>query len=309
MDIRTPELFSRGPSPLARLVFYCALAIACIVVDYRFHRLDAFRKALSVVIYPFQEAANLPSLLADTVRQAIESPQALQAENDQLRQKLLQQADAVQQLQATKSELNALRALMGLRQEQPAAHSAAEIVGMAHTPFVQKVVISSGQNGGIQPGAPVISTEGLVGQVTSVNPFNSEVTLITDKNQALPVMIVRNGLRAIAFGNGESGTFSLPYVPIASDVQAGDLLVTSGIDGLYPPGLSVGQIKSVERDASSAFAKIQCVPTGAVQNHRYVLVLSVPPRLPGGELPNLDEQTTDNGGVPAAKAPRKLKKP
>ena len=309
MDIRTPELFSRGPSPLARLVFYCALAIACIVVDYRFHRLDAFRKAMSVAIYPFQEAANLPSLLADTVRRAIESPQELQAENDHLRQQLLQQSDAVQALGATRSELNTLRALVGLRQEQAASHAVAEIVGMARTPFAQKIVINAGQSSGIQSGAPVMSVEGLVGQVTAVNPFNSEVTLITDKNQALPVMVVRNGLRAMAFGNGESGTFSLPYVPIASDIQAGDVLVTSGIGGLYPAGISVGQIKSVERDSSSAFAKIQCVPTGAVQDHRYVLVLSVPPRALGGELPNLDAPVPSAATNPSARAPRKLKKP
>ncbi len=307
MAIRTPELFSRGPSPLARLVFYCALAIACIVVDYRFHQLDAFRKALTVLIYPLQEAANLPSLLIETVQQAIESPQALQAENDLLRARLLQEADSAQQFHAAETELNALRALLGLRQQQPASHAIAEVIGMARTPFAQKILISLGQNSGIQPGAPVISSEGLVGQVTAVNLFNSEVTLLTDKNQALPVMVVRNGLRAMAFGSGAPGTLSLPYVPIASDVQAGDTLVTSGIDGLYPPGLSVGQVKSVERDSSSAFAKIQCVPTGAVLRHRYVLVLSVPPRPQEGPLPNLDEQAPAE--TLPAKPARKPKKP
>lgn len=307
MAIRTPELFSRGPSPLARLIFYCALAIACIVVDYRFHRLDAFRKALGVLIYPLQEAATLPSNLIASLQQALESPQLLQTENDSLRERLLQQAETMQRFRAAESELHALRALVNLRQQQPAAHTIAEIVGMARTPFVQKVVISAGQGSGIQPGAPVISAEGLVGQVTTVNLFNSEVTLITDKNQALPVMIVRNGLRAMAFGNGEPGTLSLPYVPIASDVQAGDLIVTSGIDGLYPPGLSVGQVKSVERDASSAFAKIQCIPTGAVLSYRYVLVLSVPPRSKEEALPNLDEQAPV--AVTPAKPPRKVKKP
>ncbi len=306
MDIRTPDLFSRGPSPLARLAFYCALAVACIVVDYRFHRLDAFRKAVSVVIYPFQEVASVPGWLISTAQEALDSQHNLQAENDALHQRLLQQADAVQQSRLLQSQIDTLNTLLDLRKQRPTAGTVAEIIAVAHNPFVQKIVVRASQNGDIRAGSPVISVEGLVGQITTVNPFNDEVTLITDKNQALPVMVLRNGLRAMAFGNGEPGTLSLPYVPVGSDIQAGDLLVTSGIDGIYPPGLSVATVKTVERDSVSAFAHIQCIPTAAVFSHRYVLVLDVAPGQEGN-LPNLDQ--------PEAAAPgptrilRKPKKP
>ncbi len=306
MDIRTPDLFSRGPSPLARLAFYCALAVACIVVDFRFHQLDAFRKAVSIVIYPMQEFADIPSWLINSAQEALDSQHNLQAENETLRQRLLLQADTVQQSKALRLQIDTLNKLLNLRQLQPSPGTVAEIIAVAHNPFVQKIVIRASVGGEIRSGSPVISVEGLVGQVTTVNPFNDEVTLITDKNQALPVMVLRNGLRAMAFGNGEPGTLSLPYVPVGSDIQSGDLLVTSGIDGVYPAGLSVAAVKSVERDSVAAFAHVQCIPTAAVFSHRYVLVLDNAQVLESN-LPNLDQPQTEAPG--AARILRKPKNP
>jgi len=303
-NFRTPDLFNRGPSALARLTFYCALALACIVVDYRFHQLDAFRKAVSIIIYPMQEIANIPGWLINTVEEALDSQHNLQAENETLRQRLLQQADTVQQSKALQSQIDTLNQLLNLRQQRPSPGIVAEIIAVAHNPFVQKIVIRASGDGDIRAGSPVISVEGLVGQVTTVNPFNDEVTLITDKNQALPVMVLRNGLRAMAFGNGEPGTLSLPYVPVGSDIQAGDVLVSSGIDGVYPAGLSVATIKSVERDSVSAFAHVQCVPTAAVFSHRYVLVLDGAPA-PEGNLPSLDQPTEIPGSAHALRKPKK----
>ncbi len=306
MAIRTPDLFNRGPSPLARLAFYCALAVACIVVDFRFHQLDAFRKAVSIIIYPMQELASVPGWLMRSVQEALDSQHDLQTENIALRQRLLQQANTVQQSRIYQSELNTLNTLLNLRQQQPSPGTMAEIVAVAHNPFVQKIVISALQNNEIHAGSPVISTEGLVGQVTTVNPFNDEVTLITDKNQALPVMVLRNGLRVMTSGNGESGTLSLAYVPVAADIQAGDVLVTSGIDGVYPPGLSVATVKTVERDSVSAFAHIQCLPTAAVYSHRYVLVLDSALDQKNTP-PNLDQP--EAAAPSTARNPRKTKKP
>jgi len=303
-DFRTPDLFSRGPSALARLTFYCALALACIVVDYRFHQLDAFRKAVSIVIYPIQEIASIPGWLINSAEEALDSQHNLQAENETLRQRLLQQADTVQQSRALQSQIDTLNQLLNLRHQRPSPGIVAEIIAVAHNPFVQKIVIRANVDGDIHAGSPVISVEGLVGQVTTVNPFNDEVTLITDKNQALPVMVLRNGLRAMAFGNGEPGTLSLPYVPVGSDIQAGDVLVSSGIDGVYPAGLSVATIKSVERDSVSAFAHVQCVPTAAVFSHRYVLVLDSA-QAPEGNLPSLDQPAETPGSARALRKPKK----
>lgn len=300
MSTRAPDLFSRGPSLWARQVFYCALAIACITVDFRFHQLDALRGAVSVLIAPLQEVANVPGYLMQRVSDAFDSEQALREENAVLRLKLIQQADLAQQGQFIKQDLEILRALSEMRPQGSGRHTVSEIIAMSRNPFVQKIIIGRGLTGEIKPGSPVISIAGLVGQVTRVNPLNSEVTLITDKNQALPVMVVRNGLRAIAYGNGENGTLSLPYVPVGADLQVGDMLVTSGLDGVYPPGLSVATLVTVERDQTSAFTHVSCVPTAAVSSARYVLVLEP------GEAVAVDAHSLENRAA-EPRAPKKLK--
>jgi rod shape-determining protein MreC len=300
LNTRAPDLFSRGPSPLARTAFYCTLAALCIVVDFRFHQLDAFRKAVSVVIYPLQQVASFPGWLTQRIAQNFETEKTLREENAALRMQLLKQADIVQQQPFLQSELDNLKALDGLATPTEARRSVAEIIALAHNPFIQKIFIGRGSDGEIQPGSPVISQDGVVGQVTAVYPFYSEVSLITDKNQALPVMVQRNGLRAIAYGSGQSGMLLLPYVPAVADVQKGDLLVTSGLDGVYPPGLSVGTVTEVRRDTAAAFTRVSANPTAAVNSRRYVLVLggsrtgSTQVRIP--ETPTIEDQAAARPG-------------
>jgi rod shape-determining protein MreC len=301
MRTRAPDLFSRGPALWARQVFYCALAMACITVDFRFHQLDALRNTVSVLLEPLQEVANIPGYLTQRLSESFESERALREENTALRLQLMQQADLAQQDQFIKQDLESLRTLTEMHPPNSSHHSVAEIIAMSRNPFVQKMIIGRGLAGEIKPGSPVISIAGLVGQVTRVSPLNSEVTLITDKNQALPVMVLRNGLRAIAYGTGENGTLSLPYVPVGADLQVGDVLVTSGLDGIYPPGLSVATLITVVRDPSSAFTHVSCVPNAAVSSTRYVLVLD-PSETSAIDIDRLDN--TANG----ARAPRALKK-
>lgn len=301
MSTRAPDLFSRGPSLWARQVFYCALAIVCITVDFRFHHLDALRNTVSILLEPLQEVANVPGYLAQKLSESFEPQSGLREENAALRLQLMQQANLVQQGQFFKQDLDNLRALTEMRPPYPTHQSVAEIIGMSRNPFVQKMIIGRGISGDIKPGSPVISIAGLVGQVTRVGPLSSEVTLITDKNQALPVMVLRNGLRAIAYGSGESGTLSLPYVPVGADLQVDDVLVTSGLDGIYPAGLSVATLKTVERDQSSAFAHVSCVPNAAASSSRYVLVLD-PSEPLTVDIDRLDNPTT------VTPTPRVLKK-
>jgi rod shape-determining protein MreC len=123
----------------------------------------------------------------------------------------------------------------------------------------------------------VIDGEGVVGQVTNVNTFTSEVTLVTEKDQSVPVMLLRNGLRAVAVGSGKDGAIDVPFIPVSADIQNGDVLVTSGIDGTYPPGLMVAQVTSVEKNAAYVFAKVAAKPAAGVESHRYVMVLALPP--------------------------------
>ena len=153
----------------------------------------------------------------------------------------------------------------------------AEVLYSARNPFTRKIIVDKGLTQGIRAGMPVIDGSGVVGQVTSVGTFTSEVTLVTEKDQSVPVMLVRNGLRALAVGSGKDGSIDVPFMPVTADIQNGDTFVTSGIDGTYPPGLLVAEVTSVEKNAAYVFAKIAAKPAAGVQNHRYVLVLPAPP--------------------------------
>jgi rod shape-determining protein MreC len=134
----------------------------------------------------------------------------------------------------------------------------------------------------VQPGQPVVDDRGLVGQVTRAYPWLAEVTLVTDKGQFVPVQNVRNGLRAVLSGTGSDGVLELRFIPLNADFQNGDELVTSGIDGVYPPGLPVARVTNVERSAEQIFARITCTPLAGVANYTHLLVVSgsrdLPPR-------------------------------
>ncbi len=167
-----------------------------------------------------------------------------------------------------------LRRLLDARERLPRSSTLAEILYTGRDPFSRKIVIDKGGRQDIQEGQAVIDDIGVIGQVTRVYPLLAEVTLITDKEQRIPVEIVRNGLRAIVYGGGAAGTLDLSYTAANADVQADDLLVTSGIDGTYPPGLPVARVSRIERDAAYAFAKISCVPMSGTEQNKQVLVLS-----------------------------------
>jgi len=152
----------------------------------------------------------------------------------------------------------------------------------ARDPFSRKIVIDRGSQQDVRPGQPVVDDRGLVGQVTRAYPWLSEVTLVTDKGQFVPVQNVRNGLRAVLSGTGSDGTLELRFIPLNADYQNGDQLVTSGIDGVYPPGLPVARVTNIERAADQIFARITGVPLAGVANHAHLLVVSgsreLPPR-------------------------------
>ena len=167
-----------------------------------------------------------------------------------------------------------MRRLLDAQQQLPRKATFAEILYSGRDPFTRKVVIDKGASQNIEAGQAVIDDVGVIGQVTRVYPLLSEVTLVTDREQTVPVEVVRNGLRAVAFGGGDSGSIELRFMPINSDVQTGDLLVTSGIDGTYPAGLPVAKVVRIERDSAYAFAKISCVPAAGTEQHRQVLVVA-----------------------------------
>lgn len=278
MDRQPPPFFNRGPAPLVRLSFFMLLAILLMVLDMRFRAAETLRTALAVVIYPLQRATGAPLEMLSSIADYFSSLSSAQRENEALRSKVLQNARDVLTLEALAAENAQLRRLLDARERVPTGASLAEIMYSGRDPFSRKIVIDKGSQQGMLSGQPVIDETGVIGQVTRVFPMLSEVTLITDKDQAIPLQVVRNGLRALAYGDG--ATLDLRFVAANADIQNGDILVTSGIDGIYPSGLPVARVSRVERDAAYAFARIQCVPIAGTERHRQVLVLAHDAKLP-----------------------------
>jgi rod shape-determining protein MreC len=282
MEYSPPPLFKQGPSALARLVFFVVLAVALLISDARFQTLEIVRGVLGAGLYPLQRAALVPRDIFMGAADLAVTSATLRSENAKLHAKdlqLSQQANTASELAAENAHL---RALLQLSQRSTTESLPAEIQYDTRDPFTQKVVIGRGAQQGIQNGSPVVNEDGVIGQVTRVFPLQAEVTLLTDKDQAVPVQIVRTGLRSVIYGTPKGDTLDLRFVPISADVQTGDELVTSGLDGVYPPGLPVAKVVRVDKQADTAFARVICLPIAPVRGARQLLVLhyvnNVPPR-------------------------------
>jgi rod shape-determining protein MreC len=280
MDYQPPPFFSRGPAPLVRLGFFVSLAVLLMVLDARFRYAESIREALALLAYPLQRVALAPGDLFGGAADFFTTQVALKRENDQLKAKDLLAASDLLTLDALRAENAQMRRLFDARERTPRRSTLAEILYQGRDPFSRKVIIDKGSQQGVEPGQAVIDDIGVIGQVTRVHPFLAEVTLLTDKEQRTPVEVVRNGLRAVLYGGGDRGTLDLSYTASNADVQADDLLVTSGIDGTYPPGLPVARVSKIERDAAYSFAKITCVPAAGTDQNRQVLVLAREANLP-----------------------------
>jgi len=268
--------FVRGPSPFARLVFFAAMSLTLMATDSRLHYLIEIRQGFIALTHPLQVLANAPSNMYSATRDYWTSKSILISENQRLTEQSLQQSVELQRYKTLETENEQLRKLLGAAQVSSQPAKLGEIMHMGRDPFTHKVVVNVGTRQDIQPGQAVVDESGVIGQVTRVYPFSSEVTLITDKELAIPIQIERNGLRAIAFGHGRDTTLDLPYLPANVDIIKGDRLVTSGIDGIYPIGLAVAEVIQIERTPDSPFAHIICKPIAGVENHRQILLLSIP---------------------------------
>ena len=280
MDQTPPPFFKRGPAPLVRLFFFASLSLALLVIDARFRYAEGLRGWLALAAYPLQRVATAPVDLVAALSEYVSTQNHLVQENAQLRAQALANAENAQRYAAAEAELGELRRLMGSAEHLPVQSMPAEVIYAARDPYAHKIFVDRGSAHGVHAGSPVADEAGVVGQVTRVHPLLSEVTLLTNPDQAIPVQVMRNGLRAIAFGSGTSGMLELRYVGANVEIQNGDQLVTSGIDGTYPPGLAVASVVAIERDAEHSFARVLCRPAAGVQRGRYVLVLGSEARLP-----------------------------
>lgn len=273
MEYSPPPLFKQGASARAKVVFFALIAIALLVVDSRMRSLSVVRQVVGTVLYPLQSIALLPRDGVYKVGEFFTSVSSLEKENRNLKLQQAANSQVLQQSQQLSAENAQLRKLLGTSSRLQVKSLMSEILYDARDAFTRKIILDRGIQHGVALGQPVIDDVGVVGQVTRVFPFTSEVTLLTDKDQAIPVQVVRSGLRSVAYGRGQSGVLDLRFMATNADIQNGDVLVTSGIDGVYPPGLAVAKVIQVEAKSSDAFAHIVCQPIAGIDRNRQMLIL------------------------------------
>ncbi len=272
-----------------RLVFFAVLSLLLLFVDSRFKYLESTRKVVSVVIYPFQRLTTLPGIILQEVGNYFETQSRLIKDNSQLREQHSADAAQLNLLSVLKQENTQLHSLLEVPQRVDYQMQVAQIAYVERDVFKRKIFVNKGAQANVQLGQVVMDDAGIVGQITRVYPWLSEVTLVTDKDHAVPVQILRNGIRAVVFGSGDINVLALRYMPVSSDILEGDVLVTSGIDGTYPAGLPVAKVIKIERDPAYPFARIVCVPMAGVDRSRHLLIVSGLQQLP----PRPDEVTAD----------------
>lgn len=306
LDRTPPPFFKQGPSALSKLMVFSAVALFLMVADTRFRLSQPLRVGVATVLYPLQWLALRPVLAVRYAGNYFESLASAQASEEQARLKLALQAQRANQVEQLVLENQRLRRLLELRERPATTGQAAEVLYDAADPFTRKVIIDKGLAQGIEGGSPVIDESGVLGQVTRVMPLVSEVTLVTDRDQAIPVLNTRTGARSVAYGDPTSttGQMELRFMAGNADVQPGDQLTTSGVDGVYPPGLPVAKVVKVERRADSGFARISCVPYALVDGARHVMVLgSLARAMPARPVPEDAPGAPPRKPAPAAAKP------
>jgi rod shape-determining protein MreC len=273
LPVEPPPFFHRGPSPLTRLAVFALLSLALLFADTRYRYLENIRRGAAIVLYPMQRIVQMPGEALVYVGTYFSSQRALADDNAALQAQLLSQAPLLQAYPLVEKENARLRGLMKLEARVPVDATAAEVLYSSRDPFTQKLFVDKGEAAGVQAGRAVIDSIGVVGQVTRVYPYMSEVTLVTDKDHAVPVKVERSGVRTVMYGAGAARPPELRYLSPSVEIEPGDLLVTSGIDGTYPPGLAVAEIVTLERDAGQMFARITARPLAGVDRSGHLLVL------------------------------------
>ncbi|HET8871011.1 MAG TPA: rod shape-determining protein MreC [Aquabacterium sp.] len=268
-----PPFFKQGPSAFTRLMFYSALAVLLMVADARWKVTQPLRVVVATVFQPVQEAALAPSRWWNSLRNYTSGLDAALAAETTAQRLITAQAERIMRAEQLERENAQLRALLELRAHVDTQTLAAEVLYDAQDPFTRKVVIDRGSTQGVALGSPVLDQFGVLGQVTRVYPLTSEVTLVTDKDAAVPVVNARTQQRGVAYGVPQLHGMELRFMAGNSDIQVGDVLQTSGLDGVYPTGIPVGKVVTVDHRADTAFARILLSPLAHPDRPDHVLLL------------------------------------
>ncbi|MCG6656479.1 rod shape-determining protein MreC [Halomonas campisalis] len=259
----------------------CAIAASALMfVDHRFTRMEEVRAQLSTVVAPIQWVVSVPSDVLTWGALALSEQRALVEENRRLREQILHLSHRVQHMSSLTAENVRLRELLGAAARNEVPYITAELLSLDSDPFAQQMVIDRGRRNGVFVGQPVMDASGLVGQVTAVSAYSSRVLMVADASHALPVQVNRNGLRFVVQGTGQYDALSVLHVPDTADIRVGDLLVTSGLAGRFPPGYPVARVTEVEHDPGQPFARVAAAPVARLQRSRHFLLLFPPEPAP-----------------------------
>ena len=268
-------LFARSIGAGTRLAIWTTVSILIIVLDARFNSLSMLRNALTSLLRPVQAVVRMPVEVAAEVSGYLVRHRTMQVEDAALRAQHVRDAAQLHQLADLEAENVQLRSLLQVRAKTKIPAVAAEIWTVARDPFSRRVVLDKGKQAGIAPVEPVVDALGLVGQVARAYPYSSDVILITDPDQAVPGYVQRTGQRVLVFGTGYG--LEVRYQPSATDIRRGDVLLTSGIDHVYPQGLPLARVSQVVRPSSNPYAKVYCLPAANVEGSRLLMVLLMKP--------------------------------
>lgn len=272
MQANQPSFFLQGPKPITQLAVCVLLSLALIVSDAHLHVLGRVRQQLSVLLYPLQWLATTPFALIKDGSYFLTRQAELLKENQQLNDDKLAASLQAMQIAQLKAENAQLSELMQARRALPQPSQLAEILYNGRDPFSARLIINKGERDDIREGSIVTDAAGLVGQIVRVQPLTSEIRLISDHDHMAPVVVQRNQLRTVVYGMGKQQPLEVRNMAPNVDIQVGDVLLTSGIDGIYPAGVPVARVYKVDR--RGAFARLYCAPIGAVDRHRFVIVLA-----------------------------------
>ncbi|MFM7332265.1 MAG: rod shape-determining protein MreC [Brachymonas sp.] len=275
LDRSPPPFFKQGQSALSKLMLFSALALFLMVADVRFKLTGPIRMAVATALYPVQWLVMRPVEMVMGGGAYFSSLQQAQLGEENAKKRLALQAQRASQVEQLNLENERLRKLLALRERTSTPAQAAEVMYDAADPFTRRVLVDKGQLQNVKLGSPVIDEGGVLGQVTRVYPLSSEVTLLIDREHTIPVLNTRTGARSVVYGDPgqHGGTLELRFMAGNADVQQGDILSTSGVDGVYPPGIPVARVEKVERRADSAFARISCQPLANTLGAKHVLLL------------------------------------
>lgn len=285
MAIKT--IFVQGPLPGVRLLLVIVLSAVLVVLDARFSRLDEVRSAIGTGLAPVHWLGSAPDSLANWFSSLFTTREDLLEENEALEARLLILERRALKYAALAAENNELRRLMNSSEVLDDRVILGEVVSISPDPYSHEVVINKGDRDGVQVGQAILDANGLMGQVVQTSKFTSRVLLISDSSHAVPVEVVRNGLRAILLGNGDSASLELVHVPDTADIREGDLLVSSGLGGRFPRGYPVAEISGISKEPGEPFVDIAATPKAELTRSRLVLVVFTPQD---------DEQSGDTDG-------------